>query len=84
VGVTLSSGGTQAHGVPLVFKAPGEERDGIDDLSSSVPLLQGGIERIRRPEDDELEELVEIEGPKTGVRGTMMDGIANVSPQIIA
>jgi hypothetical protein len=66
--------------VNQVFDVPGDDQDEVDDLSTSVPLLRDGEGSARRPEDDELEELMEAEGPKMGERGTMMDGIANVRP----
>lgn len=58
----------------VVFKAP----DGDDDeVSASAPLLSlpsGG----RATSSDEERELWEAEGPHSGVRGTLLDGIANV------
>jgi hypothetical protein len=62
-----------------VFKVPGEDVEDNEELSTDAPLLHGGTRRIQRLEDDELEELMNTDGPKSGVKGTMMDGIANVS-----
>jgi len=56
-----------------VFKVPDDELDDHD--TTRVPLLTNG-HALR---GDELDELVQAEGPVIGVRGTMMDGIANVS-----
>ena len=56
-----------------VFKAPADELDDHDDLTT-VPLLASG----QGVAPEELDELLRAEGPNTGERGTMMDGIANV------
>lgn len=60
-----------------VFKAPAEVGD-EDEHSASAPLLSmasGG----RATSSEEERELWEAEGPNSGVRGTLLDGIANVS-----
>jgi len=58
----------------IVFKAPdGDE----DEHSASAPLLSmvsGG----RATSSDEEREIWEAEGPNTALRGTLLDGIANV------
>jgi len=64
-----------------VFKAPGDEHDEVDELSTSAPLLQSGQNITSRPEDNEFEEVQVLDESKLGTRGTMMDGIANVSPK---
>lgn len=71
-----------------MFKVPGEEYDRtrgqieseIDERSVSAPLLPGGEGRgSREGRMEELEELERAEGPQEGTKGTLMDGIANVS-----
>ena len=79
-----------------VFKAPGDvdgsplkdpqdhrEHHEDQDHSDSIPLLHGGQRRSSLV--DELEELEHAEGPNGGgVKGTLLDGIANVSyPSIV-
>ena len=65
-----------------MFKDPesGNEHDG-DEHSSSMgaPLLAG---RRRTGTDDEIEDLILAEGPVSAGRGSLLDGIANVSVQI--
>lgn len=58
----------------VVFSVPGDELDDRNE-SMTVPLLGIG----RGVADEELDELIHAEGPNSAVRGTMMDGIANVS-----
>jgi hypothetical protein len=71
----------------LVFKVPGEAHDraGVsdgreedrDERSASAPLLAGSSRRSSSAE--ELDELERTEGPQQGAKGTLLDGIANVS-----
>jgi hypothetical protein len=57
-----------------VSKAPdGDE----DEVSACAPLLSMGSGG-RATTSEEERELWEAEGPHTGVRGTLLDGIANV------
>lgn len=60
----------------VVFKVPGD--DGLErgDESVNAPLLPGG-DGSARSNMVELEELEQVEG-MGGVKGTLMDGIANV------
>ena len=56
-----------------MFKAPDDE----DEHSASAPLLSvitGG----RATSSEEERELWEAEGPNSELRGTLLDGIANV------
>ena len=62
-----------------VFKDPedGNEHETNDHSSSlGAPLLAG---RIRTGTEDEIEELILAEGPVSAGRGSLLDGIANVS-----
>lgn len=63
-----------------VFKAPAEVGDEDEQShSASAPLLSLG----RATSSEEERELWESEGPNSGVRGTLMDGIANVRPTLV-
>ena len=57
---------------------PGDEPDDRNE-SMTVPLLGIG----RGVTDEELDELIHAEGPNTAGRGTMLDGIANVSCSLV-
>jgi hypothetical protein len=56
-----------------VFKAPDDE----DEHSASAPLLSV-ISGGRATSSEEERELWEAEGPNSELRGTLLDGIANV------
>ncbi|ORY28481.1 transmembrane amino acid transporter protein-domain-containing protein [Naematelia encephala] len=64
----------------VLFKIPMDE-DGLDDPLNTVPLLSR--ERRQSMTDEEVEELVLAEGPNTAVRGTLLEGIANMANSII-
>jgi hypothetical protein len=57
-----------------VFKAPDVDED---EHSASAPLLSMGSGG-RATSSEEERELWEAEGPNTALRGTLLDGIANV------
>jgi hypothetical protein len=57
----------------IVFKAPDDE----DEHSASAPLLSV-ISGGRATSSEEERELWEAEGPNSELRGTLLDGIANV------
>ena len=57
----------------IVFKAPEDE----DEHSASAPLLSV-ISGGRATSSEEERELWEAEGPNSELRGTLLDGIANV------
>lgn len=59
----------------IVFKAPDDE----DEHSASAPLLSV-ISGGRATSSEEERELWEAEGPNSELRGTLLDGIANVRP----
>lgn len=60
-----------------MFKVPGDDDDRYDrEASTSAPLLGG---ELRGNRVEQMEELERSEGPQEGVKGTLMDGIANVS-----
>jgi hypothetical protein len=59
-----------------VFKAPDDE----DEHSASAPLLS--ISGGRATSSEEERELWEAEGPNSELRGTLLDGIANVCPRL--
>jgi hypothetical protein len=64
-----------------VFKQPGDDDERYDrEASTSAPLLGGEATPSRM---EELEALERSEGPQEGVKGTLMDGIANVSSSTI-
>lgn len=56
-----------------MFKAPDDE----DEHSASAPLLSV-ISGGRATSSEEERELWEAEGPNSELRGTLLDGIANV------
>ena len=58
-----------------MFKAPDDE----DEHSASAPLLSV-ISGGRATSSEEERELWEAEGPNSELRGTLLDGIANVHP----
>lgn len=58
-----------------VFKAPEDE---LDEHSTTAPLLAHADGELQ-PMSEEEREAVLDEGPNTGLKGTLMDGIANVS-----
>jgi hypothetical protein len=60
-----------------VFKAPDDE----DEHSASAPLLSV-ISGGRATSSEEERELWEAEGPNSELRGTLLDGIANVRPHL--
>jgi hypothetical protein len=62
-----------------VFKAPDDE----DEHSASAPLLSM-ISGGRATSSEEERELWEAEGPNSELRGTLLDGIANVRPHLSA
>lgn len=59
----------------IVFKAPEDE---LDEHSTTAPLLAHADGELQ-PMSEEEREAVLDEGPNTGLKGTLMDGIANVS-----
>jgi hypothetical protein len=61
-----------------VFKAPDVDED---EHSASAPLLSMGSGG-RATSSEEERELWEAEGPNTALRGTLLDGIANVCPPL--
>lgn len=65
-----------------MFKVPGDDEETYDrETSTSAPLLGGEATGSRM---EELEALERSEGPQEGVKGTLMDGIANVSSAVLA
>lgn len=70
-----------------MFKVPGDDHDRSagkgdlesDDRSASAPLLPGNGRRESEGSRIELEELERAEGLQDASKGTLMDGIANVS-----
>jgi hypothetical protein len=61
-----------------VLKAPDGDDDGHEH-SATAPLLSV-ISGGRATSSEEERELWEAEGPNSELRGTLMDGIANVRP----
>lgn len=55
-----------------MFKMPDDERE---EDASTVPLLTTNERQVSIQEQDEL---FAAEGPNSALRGTLMDGIANV------
>ena len=58
-----------------VFKAPEEAEDHAEE-ATGIPLLAG---QPRRSLDEEEEALLYAEGPNSAGRGTLLEGVANVS-----
>ncbi|KAK1925556.1 amino acid transporter [Papiliotrema laurentii] len=81
-GAVLFKAPGDVDGSPL--KDPQDHRDHHEDQdhSDSIPLLPGGQRRSSLV--DELEELEHAEGPNGGgVKGTLLDGIANMANSIM-
>jgi len=73
IGVYVRYTNYQEEADDLVFKAPDDE----DEHSASAPLLSV-ISGGRATSNEEERELWEAEGPNSELRGTLLDGIANV------
>ncbi|RSH89397.1 hypothetical protein EHS25_002509 [Saitozyma podzolica] len=63
----------------VLFKAPEDE---LDEHSTTAPLLAHADGELQ-PMSEEEREAVLDEGPNTGLKGTLMDGIANMANSII-